>query len=650
MGNIWEFLYQTLTVSIVAAALLLIKRLLRDKLSPRWQYGVWAVLALRALLPASTARGVVPPLALWVEALKSAVELGLGSAYSGAFEPIRLRHVLPWIDAAPASATDWLFIAYAAGVLLTLAWYALRYAHLRALLRRGSAAGAEAQAAVASAAGKYGLRPCPAVAVPGLKTAFVCGVFRPVLAVPAEGAPDEKVILHELLHLKHRDALQNVFWCFLRALHWCDPFMQYVFDRVGNDMESLCDQRVLERLEGEERREYGGILLEMASRAYARAPGTSSISNGAKNIARRIEAIARFKLYPRGMALIAACTAVTLCAALLTGAAADHSDRRLQAPRNEGELVAALSASRLNRCTTLAGALDTYAKALLCGRGVYFAMSTPLSEQERWFQEMREYGASPYSLDHSGTEPFRSVENANDTEKVIYFNLRDTGDGRYQCCIRLVYSGWLTDGERIERYVLIPVEIWREDGFYVVRETGGREVIDAEDWSGCERPMLVRGSAECAGGTVEASIYTTYSTYSTLRGREDADPQAEFTQWWRNYEISYERGSRVFDGAEAQNAAIQYRPLWDDEDIAAVSWEGVDAPSLYPASGGGDSGGFCSAVFSPDEEGMELFSGGGTGASGADGPVECPAALAVRLFVNGNVVDELVLELEDADG
>ena len=650
MGNIWEFLYQTLTVSIVAAALLLIKRMLRDKLSPRWQYGVWAVLALRALLPASTARGVVPPLALWVETLKSAVELGFSSAYSGAFEPIRLRHVLPWIDAAPASATDWLFIAYAAGVLLTLAWYALRYAHLRALLRRGSAAGAEAQAAVASAAGKYGLQPCQAVAVPGLKTAFVCGVFRPVLAVPAEGAPDEKVILHELLHLKHRDALQNVFWCFLRALHWCDPFMQYVFDRVGNDMESLCDQRVLERLEGEERREYGGILLEMASRAYARAPGTSSISNGAKNIARRIEAIARFKLYPRGMALIAACTAVTLCAALLTGAAADHSDRRLQAPRNEGELVAALSASRLNRCTTLAGALDTYAKALLCGRGVYFAMSTPLSEQERWFQEMREYGASPYSLDHSGTEPFRSVENANDTENVIYFNLRDTGDGRYQCCIRLVYSGWLTDGERIERYVLIPVEIWREDGFYVVRETGGREVIDAEDWSGCERPMLVRGSAECAGGTVEASIYTTYSTYSTLRGREDADPQAEFTQWWRNYEISYERGSRVFDGAEAQNAAIQYRPLWDDEDIAAVSWEGVDAPSLYPASGGGDSGGFCSAVFSPDEEGMELFSGGGTGASEADGPVECPAALAVRLFVNGNVVDELVLDLEDADG
>lgn len=63
MGNIWEFLYQTLTVSAVAAVLLLVKWLLRDKLSPRWQYGVWAVLALRAVIPAGTARSVAPALA-----------------------------------------------------------------------------------------------------------------------------------------------------------------------------------------------------------------------------------------------------------------------------------------------------------------------------------------------------------------------------------------------------------------------------------------------------------------------------------------------------------------------------------------------------------------------------------------------------------
>ena len=117
------------------------------------------------------------------------------------------------------------------------------------------------------------------MAVPGLKSAFVCGVFRPVLAVPEGETPDRKILLHELLHLRYFDALQNALWSLMRALHWCNPFMQYVFDRIGNDMESLCDQRVLERLRGEERREYGGILLGMASESYARVPGTSSISD-----------------------------------------------------------------------------------------------------------------------------------------------------------------------------------------------------------------------------------------------------------------------------------------------------------------------------------------------------------------------------------
>ena len=47
MTNLWAFLLQTLYVAGVGLLLLAIKTLLKDKLSPRWQYAVWAVLALR---------------------------------------------------------------------------------------------------------------------------------------------------------------------------------------------------------------------------------------------------------------------------------------------------------------------------------------------------------------------------------------------------------------------------------------------------------------------------------------------------------------------------------------------------------------------------------------------------------------------------
>ena len=50
MTNLWEFLLQTAYVSLVGVLLLVIKWLLRDKLSPRWQYFVWVVLAARLLV------------------------------------------------------------------------------------------------------------------------------------------------------------------------------------------------------------------------------------------------------------------------------------------------------------------------------------------------------------------------------------------------------------------------------------------------------------------------------------------------------------------------------------------------------------------------------------------------------------------------
>ena len=68
MTGIWGFILQTLYVSLVGGLLLLVKSILRDKLTPRWQYGVWSVLALRILVPVGVSwKYVLLPLPLWVE-------------------------------------------------------------------------------------------------------------------------------------------------------------------------------------------------------------------------------------------------------------------------------------------------------------------------------------------------------------------------------------------------------------------------------------------------------------------------------------------------------------------------------------------------------------------------------------------------------
>lgn len=319
--------------------------------------------------------------------------------------------------------------------------------------------------------------------VEGLPTAFDCGVFRPVLAVP-KGGVDDKVLLHELLHLKYFDAAQGIFWCLIRALHWCNPFMHYVLDRVGNDLESLCDQRVLERLEGEERREYGGILLGMANEKYARAPGTSSISNGGRNISRRIAAIVRFKLYPRGMALASVCIAVVLATPLLLGTASADIGHMHSSPQSG--LARSLAAVRTTRCRTPAAALDTYAKGILRDNGIFLAAASPFEKHEELYEGMCESSSKGYSADYYLTKP---LEYAIYTGSgYLINNLVSTEDG---CEAELVLTvsyvsdlengGWLKNeyGDTLTGFYVIPVRAYEAEG-WVVEETGERQFIAAD--------------------------------------------------------------------------------------------------------------------------------------------------------------------------
>ena len=89
MNNIWSFLTQTLSVSVVALLLLFLKGIMADKLSPRWQYSVWCLLALRIIIPVASNQNIFLPIPVWVEMLKTLVEGKLSSAYSSALIPLR---------------------------------------------------------------------------------------------------------------------------------------------------------------------------------------------------------------------------------------------------------------------------------------------------------------------------------------------------------------------------------------------------------------------------------------------------------------------------------------------------------------------------------------------------------------------------------
>ena len=323
MFDLWSFLHQTAAASMAALFVLVLQHIFRDKLSPQWQYAVWMVVVLRLILPVGwLGRSAIADLTGLGEALRTWVELGLDSAWSSPWTPsLPLAGIpIPPAGGLPRSVTDWLFLRYLAGVLLSALWLAAGGLRLRRSLGEAVPVAGARLEAVAALAERFGLSmPRRVVESRAASTPFLVGVVRPVLVLPMGWAPDRKVILHELIHLKQRDVAAGWVTALFRCVHWCNPFLWRIFDRIDNQREQRCDQLVLERLEGEDRRDYGRVLLSMADSRTVRVPGATTMANGARAIQARIQAIARFKRFPRGMALVSGCMGAALVMALAVG-------------------------------------------------------------------------------------------------------------------------------------------------------------------------------------------------------------------------------------------------------------------------------------------------------------------------------------------
>ncbi len=475
MSNIWGFLLQSLQVSLIAGIILIIKNLFTDKMPPGWQYSVWGVLALGLVVPAGLNGyhiAMVP--AVYIMTIKTWLEGMVYSRYTHREAAVYNTSFLPYIKGLPHSITDILFVVYIGGVGLMILRYIREYTQLKKALSVAKNDN-ELQAFVDATAEKYSLKACRVKAVPGLAAPFVFGIMHPVLVLPRDRETDQKVILHELLHLKHHDLQQKVIWSFFRCLHWPNPFMTKVFDRIDNDIESLCDRRVLAKLEGEERRSYGKILLSMTNEVYPSAFGTTSISNGGRFISERIKTIARFKQYPKGMELAAGCMLALLFSLTLPYQKVETHAQSISIFTQDYGVYSgdAIKRERLKMLNvpTVAGALDIFFAGTVKHYNEYLHAVKPAGI------EIKEY---TYPEDYLSREPADRLT----PFKVLNLLYTDKDNCTADLMVatkHLDEAGAITEQTN---YYIIPVTLQRQNGSWKAWQSGETEHyhVDSRDY------------------------------------------------------------------------------------------------------------------------------------------------------------------------
>ena len=634
MYDIWGFLLQTLNVTGIAVLILTVKALFRDKLPPKWQFAVWSVLGFMMLIPA----GIFGRYSLF--RWQTAVEIV--KSQFGDYSFTKVLHPLPIIEEIPQTFADWLFAVYFLGVIVFMIKYAVSYLSLRLVLRRGTEPGAEKMSRIKSIAEARGINLCRVIEAEGLPSAFVCGIIRPVLAIPSERELDEKVILHELFHLKNRDTLWSVIICALRCLHWCNPVVIYCANRALNDMESRCDQYVLENIEGEERREYGRILLSMANERFSKTAGSTSINNGGKNIGKRIENIVRFKQYPKGMGLVSVCIVILLAFPLVIGVKADSLIDLDSIPLT-------LASARSTPCTTPAGAFDTYAKAVMVKNGYYRAMCAPEELQDDILNEM---------LQTQKWEP--GLDGYADSQKGYYvYNLMQVGNDEYEALLVLDYppaakddfsGGLALQNLRVEkengRWVAVPLEDFR------LLKTKGTSLA----WGDLTLPGFIY-SGEANNMKIEFVLQTIHTVENTVTDQNTSwffssshyitvpKPNTDFTdEYSSNYIRCYHTGAES-ERWSISRLGFSTMPVYEGEERPEVLTVPKDNATISKSSSY-VTGEQCISQLLSTEWGPVLTLDGGGSSGEPKKKINLPEYFAADLYINSVKVAELDLVLQ----
>lgn len=104
-----------------------------------------------------------------------------------------------------------------------------------------------------------------------LASPFVMGIVRPRIYLPCrlEGNARKLVLLHENCHIRRKDYLVKPLSFCLLAVYWFHPLVWAAWFCMCRDMEMSCDEKVLEIMGEDGKKEYSRTLLAFASEAFS---------------------------------------------------------------------------------------------------------------------------------------------------------------------------------------------------------------------------------------------------------------------------------------------------------------------------------------------------------------------------------------------
>lgn len=160
-----------------------------------------------------------------------------------------------------------------------------------------------------------------------LRTPSLYAILNPKILVSKEYMDQlsdteiEYIFLHELSHYKRGDILINWVLALLQIVYFFNPLIWYAFYKIHEDCEIACDAEALKHIREEEYQSYGNTIIKLI-RLFSESnfiPATAGIGKNKASYKRRILMISKFKKSKWTSNLLTVILIFIIAAAGLTG-------------------------------------------------------------------------------------------------------------------------------------------------------------------------------------------------------------------------------------------------------------------------------------------------------------------------------------------
>lgn len=306
-----DFFLNSVNLSITAGWIVLGILVFRPifKRAPKWiNCALWLLVGIRLVFPFSieSALSLIPSAETLPPSMVESPSFDINTGFNMIDAPVNDYlgdHYFEGVTVPANNAfniTKLFAIVWIVGVIAMLFYTAVSYLRLRNRMRTATVL-------------QKNIRQSEFVSSP-----FVLGIIKPTIYLPynMDETDMEHVIAHETAHIERRDHLIKPIGFLILAFYWFNPLLWLAYVLLCRDIELACDEKVIKKLNQDERKAYSNALLTCSIKR--RSISACPLAFGEVSVKERVKSVLSYKKPAFWIILVALIASAVLCVCFLT--------------------------------------------------------------------------------------------------------------------------------------------------------------------------------------------------------------------------------------------------------------------------------------------------------------------------------------------